>query len=181
MSNQITLYILSTREKVIVPLIHRAILGRFLPPDREEDTVYIDLTPFHAYELGVSRKHLLLSYEEDQLVAYDLNSNNGSLLNGECLTWHTGKVLKDGDELMLGSLCIRVYITSEVPYANLQTRPLFAITPLSNQPEYDYETGHEIVKPPAESRATLITSTIKAEPQNPSPITADFETDTYFE
>ncbi|NDJ85698.1 MAG: FHA domain-containing protein [Chloroflexi bacterium] len=116
-TEQITLYILSTRQKLTIPLKTKITLGRSTEPDTEGN-IYIDLTPFYAHQLGVSRRHLMLVQDNDQrLMAFDLSSQNGSFLNGQRMSSHKGYPVNDGDELMLGSLSIRVYCTDEIPFS----------------------------------------------------------------
>lgn len=53
----------------------------------------------------VSTKHLSISVSGNTCVINDLDSSNGSFINGERLTG--GRVLKDGDEVMLGKTILR--------------------------------------------------------------------------
>jgi pSer/pThr/pTyr-binding forkhead associated (FHA) protein len=122
-TNHLTLYVLSTRQQLSVDVTGKTVLGRASGVD-DEGTLNIDLSPFMAYQLGVSRRHILFVPEGDQILAFDLSSRNGSRINGELMSARKGYPIEDSDELMLGSLEIRVYMTSEVPYANMQTRQL---------------------------------------------------------
>jgi len=68
----------------------------------------IDLTPFNAYEWGISRLHASLTVRQDQIRITDLGSSNG--------TWHAGKRLPadepyelfHGDVIHLGKLKIQI-------------------------------------------------------------------------
>lgn len=122
MPHQLSFYILSTRQQVDLELNRKTVLGRVT--EEESNVKNIDLSPFLAYQLGVSRRHLMLVPEDDEILAFDLSSRNGSFINGEQLSPRNGFPLKDGDELRLGSLEIRVYINRDVPYKDMQTRPL---------------------------------------------------------
>jgi serine/threonine protein kinase len=70
----------------------------------------IDLTPFNAYEWGISRLHASLNVLKDQVSITDIGSSNG--------TWHAGKrllpnktvQLKHGDLLNLGKLKVQILI-----------------------------------------------------------------------
>jgi serine/threonine protein kinase len=70
----------------------------------------IDLTPFNAYEWGISRMHASLMIKKDTVSIIDLGSSNG--------TWHAGKrlpvneeyQLNHGDVLHLGKLKVQVLI-----------------------------------------------------------------------
>jgi len=68
----------------------------------------IDLTPYDAVEKGVSRRHVLLSRQHDTVSVTDLGSANGTYLNGQHLLAHEPRILRDGDDLRLGHLVIRV-------------------------------------------------------------------------
>jgi serine/threonine protein kinase len=68
----------------------------------------IDLTPFNAYEWGISRLHASLAVRQNQISITDIGSSNG--------TWHAGKrippdtpyQLNHGDVLHLGKLKIQI-------------------------------------------------------------------------
>ncbi len=71
-------------------------------------TPEIDLTAFAGYRMGVSRDHCVLRLKEKRLELTDLGSSNGTSLNGMKLQPHAVHILRDGDELMLGKMVIRV-------------------------------------------------------------------------
>ena len=68
----------------------------------------VDLSAYAGYRLGVSRKHAVIRLKNRQLEIYDLGSSNGTSVNGTRLTPHQSQVLRDGDEVMLGKMLIRV-------------------------------------------------------------------------
>ncbi len=68
----------------------------------------VDLSAYAGYRLGVSRKHAIIRLKEEQLELYDLGSSNGTSVNGERLTAHQPHVLRDGDEVVLGKMIVRV-------------------------------------------------------------------------
>ncbi|NDJ77084.1 MAG: FHA domain-containing protein [Chloroflexi bacterium] len=68
----------------------------------------VDLTPFGAPAQGVSRRHLMITYDHSLLQVKDLKSTNGTLLNGMPLVPFAARVLRDGDVLHLGRLLLRV-------------------------------------------------------------------------
>lgn len=68
----------------------------------------IDLTNYAGYRMGVSRNHCIMRLREQKLEVYDLGSSNGTMLNGERLQPHQPKVIRDGDELMLGKMVLKV-------------------------------------------------------------------------
>lgn len=71
------------------------------PPD-------IDLAEFNARELGVSRRHAAIVRFQDDLHLVDLDSVNGTYVNGNKLPADTPSPLADGDQIMLGDLVMRV-------------------------------------------------------------------------
>jgi hypothetical protein len=68
----------------------------------------LDLTPFGAVEHGVSRQHIMITKEGNMLKVVDLNSMNGTYLNGMQLRPNQPRVLRTGDKLHLGQLVLVV-------------------------------------------------------------------------
>ena len=64
----------------------------------------IDLNPFDARRNGVSREHAVITYEDDTLYIEDLDSTNGTRINGFQLMPGRSYRLRDGDELEFGRL-----------------------------------------------------------------------------
>jgi two-component system, OmpR family, phosphate regulon sensor histidine kinase PhoR len=81
----------------------------------------IDLTPYGAEQLGVSRRHASLRPTASNLFVVDLGSTNGTRRNGRSIGLNTPYSLADGDTLTLGNLQLTVHIVKR-PY--LQTAPL---------------------------------------------------------
>jgi pSer/pThr/pTyr-binding forkhead associated (FHA) protein len=73
----------------------------------------IDLTPYKAYEAGVSRMHSSISIIEDQAMVTDLGSANGTRINGMKITSHIPYPINNGDILTLGKLKIQVLIRNK--------------------------------------------------------------------
>jgi len=69
----------------------------------------VDLTPFAGYRMGVSRKHAALRQAESRLDLWDLGSSNGTYLNGVKLSAHHPNRIKDGDEIRLGQMVVRIF------------------------------------------------------------------------
>lgn len=67
-----------------------------------------DLTPYGGHERGVSREHALIRYHEGKLTITDLGSANGTMVNMQRLAVGQPVDLKDGDELILGTLSMRI-------------------------------------------------------------------------
>lgn len=68
----------------------------------------LDLQAYNAYRNGVSRQHAKIWYSEGMLKIMDLGSTNGSFLNGARLPPHQARILRDGDEVALSKLVMRV-------------------------------------------------------------------------
>jgi pSer/pThr/pTyr-binding forkhead associated (FHA) protein len=81
------------------------ILGRDPYPDPYEA---LDLTDLNAYQHGVSRRHCRLERRGEHLVAVDLDSTNGTYLNGEALQPQREYVVSHGDKLILGTLHLTI-------------------------------------------------------------------------
>ncbi len=72
----------------------------------------VDLDPEGGYEAGVSRKHALITRQDEVFYIKDLGSVNGSFLNKQRLAPETPQPLKDGDELRLGNIVMKVVLES---------------------------------------------------------------------
>lgn len=70
----------------------------------------IDLTPYKAYEAGVSRMHASIRIIEDQVLITDLGSANGTRVNGMQITPHIPYPMKHGDILTLGKFKIQILL-----------------------------------------------------------------------
>jgi hypothetical protein len=94
----------------IVPLFGRAefTLGRMaagqpILPD-------VDLAPYEAYTLGVSRLHAAIKIIGQSVVISDLGSSNGTRVNGQKIAPQVEFPLKHGDVVTLGKLKFQIYI-----------------------------------------------------------------------
>lgn len=70
----------------------------------------IDLSPFGAYEAGVSRLHALINIHEAQVTLSDLGSANGTRINGKRIAAHIAYPIQHGDVLTFGKLKIQILI-----------------------------------------------------------------------
>ncbi len=80
------------------------ILGRSVPGA----PVDVDLTPFKAAELGVSRRHARVDRIRDALQVTDLGSSNGTYLNRDKLTIDVPRTLRNRAVLQLDDMVLRV-------------------------------------------------------------------------
>ena len=69
----------------------------------------VDLTPFGAYDFGVSRLHATITVG-DHITVTDMGSINGTQLNGREIQPHASNPLFHGDVLTLGKMKIQVLI-----------------------------------------------------------------------
>ncbi|PJF26314.1 MAG: hypothetical protein CUN53_08320 [Phototrophicales bacterium] len=101
------LEVMNSTDELVVDPRHETVIGRRDPatgmaPD-------IDLTSFSGYKLGVSRKHAVLRVRSKHLEILDLGSSNGTLVNGVHIFPHEPRLLRDGDQLLMGKLIMRVH------------------------------------------------------------------------
>ena len=70
----------------------------------------VDLTPYRAYECGVSRLHAVLKKHNDKIMIMDLGSSNGTYVNGERLEVESEHSLEHGNIISLGKLKIQILL-----------------------------------------------------------------------
>src|SRR5215472_15981956 len=84
--------------QLLLPMTENLVLGR-LSRTGYDDPPDVDLNLFNAQQKGVSRKHVLIRRGNYLLFVMDLDSTNGTWLNGRRLLPHHDRLLRDGDEL----------------------------------------------------------------------------------
>ncbi|HEY57894.1 MAG TPA: FHA domain-containing protein [Anaerolineae bacterium] len=79
---------------------------------RQIDTraVDVDLTSHGGYEHGVSRVHAALRVTPDGVFLIDLQSSNGTFLNGLRLRPHVPYPLRHQDKVLLGTFPLQVFL-----------------------------------------------------------------------
>ena len=87
-------------------LTHPLVLGRFVGIDPD---IHINLEAYAAAEKGVSRQHASLTPIAKTVMLTDLNSVNGTFLNGHQLSPNKHYIVRDGDEIRLGQLAIYIF------------------------------------------------------------------------
>lgn len=80
-------------------------LGRPTSPSSD----YLDLAPYNGVRQGVSRRHCRLDRRHNHLYLTDLNSTNGTYLNGEPIKPGLSYPIADGDQIVLGLLYLTVF------------------------------------------------------------------------
>lgn len=83
-------------------LRERTILGR--SDNSKQSDIDLDLTPYGAYQNGVSRHHAAITHHDGTVYIEDLGSTNGTRINGFQLTSNQKYRLRDGDEVELARI-----------------------------------------------------------------------------
>ena len=73
-------------------------------------TVDLDLTPFLALELGVSREHAAIHPTKEALLIYDRNSTNGTFCNFQSASTNKPLKVENNDIISFGALNFQVKI-----------------------------------------------------------------------
>lgn len=106
-TSDVSLEVVGFAERIAIAPNHRTVLGR--SETNGSNVPDIDLTPFGAFEKGVSRTHAALIRQDSTLTLLDLGSSNGTLINGRRISANQPRVVQDGDEITFGQLVARVY------------------------------------------------------------------------
>jgi hypothetical protein len=108
---RLKLEVLENGEVMMRDVVGDLVVGR---ADNVTDYIpEIDLTPYGAYRLGLSRRHAIVLLEGERLVVKDLNSRNGTFVNGVIVPSGGTQTLRDGDELRFGNLGLRVHFQAD--------------------------------------------------------------------
>lgn len=106
-TSSIVMHIRDVAEPIVLDFQDSVILGR--TDDSSTRRPEVDLTPYGALEMGVSRLHASIERSDDVLTLVDMGSSNGTHLNGQRLLSDQPRVLRDGDEIRLGKLVAHIY------------------------------------------------------------------------
>jgi CheY-like chemotaxis protein len=74
---------------------------------------HVDLTRYDAINCGVSRVHMFLHCRDNHYYVEDVDSRNGTYLNGSVLTPFQMTPVQNGDEIRLGHLRMHVYLIED--------------------------------------------------------------------
>lgn len=86
--------------------VERIVMGR---PDPETNELPdVNLEKYGGLDKGVSRRHAAIVRRDGSLHLMDMGSPNGTYLNGQKLVANQPRVLRDGDDIRLGHLVMRV-------------------------------------------------------------------------
>lgn len=107
----VSLHIVRTGQ--ILPLVGRAEFtigrvseGQSILPD-------IDLTPYEAYNQGVSRLHATIKIESARISITDLGSSNGTRVNNVKISPHKEHILNHGDVISLGQFKVQALVRQD--------------------------------------------------------------------
>ncbi len=86
---------------------HKYVIGRLDGANHPD----VDLTPFKGAKKGVSRNHAeIMLAENRQVLLLDLDSTNGTWINGEKIAPREPTPIHNGDLISLGKLVIQALI-----------------------------------------------------------------------
>ena len=100
------MHVAAASRPVILSPAAQTILGRVEQDDSQ--VLCLNLSSLGGREQGMSRKHAMLHRSDVTIGIQDLDSKNGTYLNGYMLPAQEIQILRDRDELVLGEL--RIYI-----------------------------------------------------------------------
>ena len=96
-------------QTLILPLDRPVIVGR-TTQGPTSTAVDLDLKEFRGAVCGVSRIHAMLSFSGGELLVQDLNSTNGTRINGLRLEPNVRETVRSGDELEFGRVHVVVRV-----------------------------------------------------------------------
>ncbi|MGJ3239725.1 MAG: FHA domain-containing protein [Anaerolineae bacterium] len=107
-SRPLMLYIADGSAPISVKRLNEQVIGRS-DPLKTDYTLDIDLAPFNAQQLGVSRQHARLDAVGRVPHLIDLGSYTGRYIYGVRLNEAEPYSLDSGDEIQFGRLKMRIY------------------------------------------------------------------------
>ncbi len=107
--NQGILFYIANETKPIV--ITNEDIIRIGRGDAEANPVALDLTPFYGAELGVSRYHAEIIFQDATYFIKDMGSTNGTWVNNQKIAPYRQTVLQDGDQIRLGHFTMLIKFT----------------------------------------------------------------------
>jgi hypothetical protein len=103
------LVVVASGAVLALPNSAQAVVGRADPVSKFFPD--IDLTPHGALDNGVGRRHVRLLIQNGQVMAEDLESTNGTLINAQRLAPRQPQPLRDGDTVQVGKLILRFHLS----------------------------------------------------------------------
>jgi pSer/pThr/pTyr-binding forkhead associated (FHA) protein len=113
-SRNFILYFTDGEEILNLPDQEEFTIGRFV--EGQVITPDVDLNPYEAFDMGVSRLHATIRIDDEKNRVYviDLGSANGSSVNGYEIPAHSEVPLNHGDVLSMGKFNVKVILPKEV-------------------------------------------------------------------
>lgn|ERR1700690_2740034 len=105
-SEGIAIYVLGPLRPIEIRLENIFVIGRLVDAKQEK---VVDLTPYHAFILGVSRRHLMVQRSGNGCEVMDLDSRNGTWVNGQRLEPEIPFAVKSGTQIRLGNMHIFIF------------------------------------------------------------------------
>jgi len=106
--NEIVVHIRDAGNPILINMaLEEVLFGRVDEASGTKPT--LDLSPHGGLEKGVSRIHAAIRRGEGVISLVDLDSSNGTYLNGQRLASHQPRILRDGDEVRMGKLIMHIY------------------------------------------------------------------------
>ncbi|NCP86878.1 MAG: hypothetical protein CO094_04190 [Anaerolineae bacterium CG_4_9_14_3_um_filter_57_17] len=109
-SDWITLHLLDSGQMLPISDRTEFTLGRI--SDNQPIMPDVDLTPYRAYDHGISRLHAVIKSINGKAIVMDLGSSNGTYLNGTRLMPNIETPLRHGDVIALGKLKMQVILSA---------------------------------------------------------------------
>jgi pSer/pThr/pTyr-binding forkhead associated (FHA) protein len=106
--NWITLHLLDSGH--VLPLAERNEFTMGRSSEGQPIMPDIDLAPFQGYARGVSRLHAVIRRGVSDIMLMDLESANGTFINGKKIEPNVEEPLANGDIVALGKLKIQVLL-----------------------------------------------------------------------
>jgi signal transduction histidine kinase len=108
-----------------VPITHRGggviLLGRKPTANSEQGEFEVDLSPYSVCARGVSKRHAQIRYGAEGYFVRDLNSRNGTLLNGHPLRPEQDYTLRSGDQIQIGDVALFPFFLESLTAQDRQT------------------------------------------------------------
>jgi pSer/pThr/pTyr-binding forkhead associated (FHA) protein len=107
----IAIYLLGLTHPIEVRLENEFVIGRLTEATEEK---VVDLTLYNAFNLGVSRRHLMVRRAGDGYEVIDLKSSNGTWVDGQRLVLQQPFTVKSGSQIRLGNMRIFVAFRQQI-------------------------------------------------------------------
>lgn len=104
-SQGVLFYIANETKPIVITNEDIIRIGR---TDQESTSVTLDVTPFYGAELGVSRLHAEIVFQEGSYFIKDMGSTNGTWVNNTKIAPYRQTLLQDADQIRLGHFTMLV-------------------------------------------------------------------------